>query len=459
MRITRKLFGTLSVLLALMLLAASCGSSDSAGSDSAGSDSAGSDSAGSDASSDGETATTEAPADDEADASDGESASGETTSIRYLTFSAAPDHLEDLDAMIAGFEAENPDVSVEVETLPYDDYFSVLRTQIAGDDAPDAFEVNYENFVSFAAAGTLADLGELTADTDTSAYYQRAYEAFSLDGKQYALPASYSTVVLFFNKELFDEAGLDYPTDDWTWEDEKNAAAELTALGDDVYGFFGGIQFFEFFKTAAQNGCEILDGGAVTIDEPECVEALQFMLDYVDSGSQPSEAQMAGLSDGEMFVNGELGMITTGIWMFDQFSEAGFDWDIAREPGGSEGGSHFFANGAAVSATSDNAEAAARWITYLTSSPDAAKIRVDASWELPTLTDASLYDSYLAQDPPANREAVLSSLENVVLPPVIERQEEMQAAVDSALASAVAGDLTAAEALAQAKAEIEPLLN
>lgn len=382
----------------------------------------------------------------------------EPTTIRYLTFSAAPDHLEDLDAMIDGFESENPGITVEVETLPFDDYFSVLKTQIAGNDAPDAFEVNYENFLSFAAAGTLADVGALSGDADDSVYYQDAFDAFSFEGSQYALPESYSTVVLFFNKELFAAAGIDEPTDDWTWADESEAAAAIAALDDDTFGFFAGIQFWEFYKTAGQNGCNFFEGDAVTIDAPQCVEALQYMLDFVNDGSQPTAAEMSGISDGDMFINGELGLITTGIWMFDAFADADFEWDIVVEPGNTSGGSHFFANGVAVSAASDKQEAAAQWVRYLTSSETAAKIRVGAAWELPTLTDASLYDAYLSQEPPANREAVLASLENVVNPPVIERQGEMQDAVNAAFELAVSGDLTAEQALAQAKADIEGLL-
>jgi len=441
MKNTRTIIRLVAALMAFSLIAAACG--DDSGSTPA---------ASGDTSS---TTTAVAKADSTTSAAPKDAG---PTSIRYLTFSAAPDHLADLDAMIAGFETDNPDVKVEVETLPFDEYFSVLRTQIAGNDAPDAFEVNYENFVSFATAGTLADLSSHSSDIAGSGYYQKAADAFALNGTPYALPESYSTVVLFYNKDLFDQAGIAYPTDNWKWADESGAAATIAALGDTTWGFFGGIQFWEFYKTAAQNGCNFFTDGQVTIDQPQCVEALQFMLDYVNSGSQPTNAEMSGVSDGDMFLNGELGMITTGIWMFDSFKDASFPWDIVVEPGNTSGGSHFFANGVAVSAASSKQDAAYRWLQYLTSSPAAAQIRVDAAWELPTLTDQSLYTSYLSQEPPANREAVLASLDNVVLPPVIVRQEEMQDAVNAAFEQAVAGELTAKEALDKAKAAIEPLL-
>ena len=386
----------------------------------------------------------------------------EPTTIRYFTFSAAPNYLDSLDQMIAAFEEQNPDVKVEVESAPFGDYFTLLQTQVAGGDAPDAFELNFENFVTYASKGVLADLGpmmEADESYDAEAYYQKAFDAFSVGDTQFGLPASYSTVLLFYNKALFDEAGLDYPTDDWTWADEQAAAETIAALRDDVWGFFAGIQFWEFYKTAYQNGCQFFaEDGSVTVNEPACVGALQYMIDYVDSGRQPSEAEMGGVPDGDMFANGELGMITTGIWMFPTFDAAEFDWDVVVEPGNVQGGSHFFANGVGVSSASEKQDAAYRWLRFFTSSDEAAKVRVDAAWELPTLTDEALYESYLAAEKPANREAVLKSLENVVVPPVIERQAEMQDALNAQIALALAGEKTAQEALDAAAAEIEELL-
>ena len=87
-------------------------------------------------------------------------ASGEDVTLSYFTFSAAPDHLEDLDTIVAAFEAENPNINVEVQTAAFADYFTSLQTQLAGGSAPDTFELNYENFVTYARSGALLDLSE-----------------------------------------------------------------------------------------------------------------------------------------------------------------------------------------------------------------------------------------------------------------------------------------------------------
>ena len=156
--------------------------------------------------------------------------------ISYFTFSAAPDHLETLDEMIALFEAANPGIRVEVETAAYADYFTELQTRIAGGEAPDSFELNYENFVTYASKGALLDLTTAVDAETAGRYYPEALEAFQLDGVQFGLPASFSNVVLFYNKDLFDAAGMDYPTGEWTWEDFRAAAEQLTDPDAGIWG-------------------------------------------------------------------------------------------------------------------------------------------------------------------------------------------------------------------------------
>jgi multiple sugar transport system substrate-binding protein len=393
----------------------------------------------------------------------GDAAATESTTITYFTFSAAPDHLADLDQMVAAFEAANPGITVKVETAPFDQYFTKLQTLVAGGTAPDVFELNYENFVSYASKGVLMDLTEMAeASPETvDRYYPLAYKAFSLDGKQYGLPESFSNVVLFYNKELFDAAGVEYPAPEWTWAEELAAAEKLTNAEAGVWGEYSPIQFWELYKTVAQNGCSVLsaDRTEVTINQPGCVEALTWMIDKINKyGISPTDAEMAGISDGDLFKQGKLAMLRTGIWMFSSFADAPFIWDIALEPGNTQKAHHFFSNGVAISSATPNAEAAWKWAEFLTSSPEAAAIRVAASWELPALTDQALFDEWLAIEPPASREVVFAALDSLVTPPVIEKQSQMQDAVNLLLEQAKNGTLTPQQALDQAKAEIEALM-
>lgn len=383
----------------------------------------------------------------------------DSTTIRYFTFSAAPDHVEDLNTIVQAFQAENPGVTVEVETAPFSDYFTLLQADIVGGAAPDVFELNYESFGAFAANGTLLDMSDLiSADAP---YYPRALEAFQYQGAQLALPESFSTVLLFYNQNLFDQAGIDYPTADWTWDDAMTAAKAIRALGSDTWGIFSPIQFWEFYKKAAQNGeCKFFNDDMTesTINSPACVQTLDVMLSFLNEDVMPSTEELSGVANEDLFASGKLGMDVIGIWQFAAFSDLPFAWDVQIEPAMNQHAHHFFANGIAVSASTQNAEAAAKWAEFLTSSAAAANVRVEKGWELPALDKPEYVEGYLTQTPPANRQAVFDALESAIVPPVIERQNEFQDIVNAALSQAADGTLTAQEALDQAKTEIDGLL-
>lgn len=382
-----------------------------------------------------------------------------TVTLRYFTFSAAPDHLEDLDTIIQAFEDENPGIEIEVDTAPFADYFTLLQSDVLSGDAADVFELNYENFVTYAANDVLLDISNLLSGD--APYYPRALDAFQYEGAQLALPASFSTVLLFYNADLFDAAELDYPTADWTWEDATAAAEAITALGDDVWGLFSPVQFWEFYKKAGQNGdCAFFNEEMTesTINSAACVETLETMVSFVDSGIMPSAADLSGVSDSELFLSGNLGMLVTGIWMFGAFADADFNWDVEIEPSLNQKGHHFFANGVAVSASTRYPEEAALWAEFMTSSEVMATVRVESGWELPALDAPEYVESYLEQTPPNNRAAVFMALESPITPPVIERQNEMQDTVNNLIARVVDGEISAQAALDEAKEALDSLV-
>jgi multiple sugar transport system substrate-binding protein len=377
--------------------------------------------------------------------------------VRYMNFSSNDGHEKDLTAIVNAFQTANPNITVQVETVPYADYFTKLQTSVAGGTAADAFELNYENFVTYAKNGSLAEL----KNADGSVYKKSLYDAFNDGGKQYGVPESFSNVVLFYNKALFKKAGVAEPTADWTWKDEQAAAQKLTNKGAKVWGDYQPVSYNEFYKVLAQNGGEFLnaDRTSATFNSPQGVEAAKFLTDKVGK-TMPTEADGAGTPDfdSKLFKSGKLAMWHTGIWMFSAMADAPFDWDVVVEPGNTKKASAMFVNGLVVSAASKNAEAAQKWITFLASSDDTTKTRLATSWELPPVADEAKLAPYLDQKKPANRKAVFSALEETVLPPVIERQQEMQDLVTAELTSAAAGRKPVEKALADAQTKVNGLL-
>ena len=432
----KRLFAVLACCLALLMVLSACGSQESEPSTAP-------------------TAAGESDPGTEPPAEGSEEPAAEPVTITYCNFSASGGNEENLQRMYEAFQEEYPNITVEIETLGFDDYFTQMQTRVAGGTAPDCYELNIENFAAYANMGVLAPIDGI----DLSGMDATALSAFEVDGVQYGLPGSFSNVVLVYNKDLFDQANLEYPTSDWTQDDVQAAAEAIRALGDDIYGWYQGITYSEFYKVCAQFGGGLLneDKTEFTINSPENVAAAQMMVDRVlVSNVQPTEAQMGGMGDWDLFMSGRLGMTPTGIWSFATFADGcDFAWDIAVEPGAEQKATHFFSNAWVINADSEQKEAAMTWINFLASSEAVADIRINAGWELPAINDQDILAGYLEQTPPDNRQAVFDSLDYLVVPPVIEDYALMSDIIGQQLGAAAAGTVTVQEALDEAQAQCE----
>jgi multiple sugar transport system substrate-binding protein len=385
------------------------------------------------------------------------SAMADPVTITYAHFSGAGAQEETLKKMIEVFETKNPDIKVDLQITGFDDYFTKLATTVGGSNAPDVFEMNMENYLAYMLRGACADLtGLVNADN----YSAGTLEAVSSAGKLYAVPMSFSTCILIYNKALFDQAGIAYPTNDWTWADAQAAAEAITALGDDIWGYYQPITYNEFYKSVKSNGGSLLneDYTAFTVNSPENVAVLDAMLKRVrgENHVQPTAEEMAGRGDWDMFTEGKLGMIITGIWAFPTFTEkCAFDWDIVVEPGYATKSTFFFANVNCVSPSSEKKEAAAKFADAMGSDPDIVQLRLDASWELPTIADQSKLTQYLEITPPANRAAVFDSMDYAAAPPALKESGAASEIINNVLSTLEMNDISAQEALDDIQSQLE----
>ena len=345
----------------------------------------------------------------------------EPVTITYCNFNSSGGNEETLQKMVEAFEATHENIKIEVETIGYDDYFTQMQTRVAGGTAPDCYELNIENFAAYANKGLLAEI----TGQDLSGLNETALGAFNVNGKQYGLPESFSNVVLIYNKDLFDQAGVTYPTDDWTQDDVQNAAEKIRALGDDIFGIWQPITYNEFFKVVAQYGGSLLneDKTQFTINSEENIKAAQTLVDRVlVSNVQPNSVQQGG---------------------------------IAVEPGSTQKATHFFSNCVVMNPETEHPEEVAEWLAWLTSSTESADIRLAAGWDLPALKDLNALSSYLEITPPDNRKAVFESLDYLVMPPVIEDYALMSDIIGQYLSAAADGTMTVTDALNAAQADCE----
>lgn len=383
---------------------------------------------------------------------------GDEVTISYTNFISNGGNEENLATIVDAFEEANPGITVDVTTLPYADYFTALQTDLAGGTVSDVFDIEYGNYAAYQANGVLAPL----EGVDTSVYQASLADAYATDGTSYALPSSFSTVVLFYNADLFDAAGVEHPTAEWTWADEQAAAEQLTDEAAGVWGDYQPISFHEYYKTVAQAGGEFLnsDGSAAAFNTPEGIAAAEWLVSKSGT-TMPTAEQGAGTPDFDtnLFTEGKLAMWHTGIWMFGAAANVDFAWDIAVEPSDAEQASAMFSNAVAVSAGSEHPEAAQAFAEFLTSSDEMVDVRLASGWELPPISDEAKLDAYLEQDAPANRQAVFDSLDGVALAPSIgDAQAEMQDIVTEELTEAAAGRKSVADAVASAEERVNALL-
>lgn len=392
----------------------------------------------------------EAPADAAADAAAADAAAG-ATEITYFTFSAAPDHLDALDAMIAAFNVQHPEITVKVETAPFADYFTKLQTLVAGGTAPDVIELNYENFVSYAAKGVLADLSELAAADSafTSRFYPRAYEAFSLDGVQYGLPQSFSNVVLFYNKDLFDAAGVAYPTDDWTMDDLRAAALELTADNDgdgvnDQWGLSVDLWDMELFWGGAiwGHGGEVIsdDRTQTLIGEAAARDAWQLITEMTTiDGSIPDPDTAAQF--GDAFAAGVSAMTTIGHWVVPEYAQLEFAWDVAAFPAGPvRRATSVNSAGFVIAAESDAPDAAFEFIKFALSEAGQTRL-TELGFALPVLKSVAESPVFLEQQGAAIRQQVfLDATEYAVTKPAFRGYDEWATIIGDGLVPVWTGE-------------------
>ncbi len=389
---------------------------------------------------------------------------GKPAEVVYTNFSAGETNAKVLNDMLELFQKKYPNVTVKNDAMGYGDaYWTQLTTRIAAGKPPDAFELNMENFIPYVTRSVMIPLDTYysAAGANKGLYSKAVLDACTYQGKLYAVPQSFSTVVLIYNKELFDRAGVAYPKENWKWDDAVAAAKKITALGNDTWGMFNPIQFWEFYKTVQQNGGSLLsaDGKRFTINSARNLQTLQYMVDRIRKYHvMPTREEQADRTEEDLFVEGKLAMWLNGVWSFGAIQKrapASMKWGVEVEPGNTAKATHFFANVAGISRTAKYPEAAFTLLNFLASDAEVVSLRLKAQWELPTISDPKLVESYINVTPPDNKKAVFRSLEYVVRPPALKQFNELANLVTTRLEAARDGKMTPKQALDEAQAEAE----
>lgn len=275
-----------------------------------------------------------------------------------------------------------PGAEVDLVQQPWGNYWDLLRTNAAGGDLPDVFNMS-QTFVGFYADNeVLLNLQPYydEAGIDTTLWGAGMVNPyrFGEDGDLYAGPVNWDTIALMYNKDMFDAAGLDYPNAEWTWDDFAAAAETLTNADEDVYGaaVYAEFQagFGSWISSTGESPVVSADGTECTLTSEGNLSALNFLNDLQDAGYMPTVSEMGGASADDafnMFASERVAMVTAGSWKLPSaIEQLTFDWDVAPIPMNPETGisrSQLHAVGYVAAANSDNPDLAANLILFLVS--------------------------------------------------------------------------------------------
>ena len=276
-----------------------------------------------------------------------------------------------IDQHIAEFVKLHPEVSITTSITPYAQYWTKLQTQAEGDNLPDLFWMNGPHIELYASNGMLEPLDDL-ADVSWDNYPQALVDLYTVEDKHYGVPKDYDTIAVFYNKKLFDAAGVAYPQEDWTWEDFTTTANTIsTALKDDgVYGVATGLAGGQegWYNTVHQAGGFIVEDGKSGYDHDASIKGIEFWKELIASGASPSLEAMADTKPNVMFESEKAAMIWSGTWIVSEFAEKlpnKDHVDIAPLPKGEQRASVIHGLTTVVAAGSENKAAAKAFVSFL----------------------------------------------------------------------------------------------
>jgi multiple sugar transport system substrate-binding protein len=252
-----------------------------------------------------------------------------------------------LDQMVQEYQKTHPNVEVEWINITGGGLYGrdKLLTMLAGGDAPDLMMLNTGQFEGLASRGALRPLDDLVeADKlDLSMYWPQGIDGVKYNGHVYGLPRDLSDVILYYNKDLFDAAGVAYPNDNWTWNDLRDAAKTLTRDKDgsgkvNQWGFGIGNYTWTWTGFVWADGGDVLsaDRKLCLLDQPQATEAMRFYFGLLtdDRVSPPPGALPEQASVLDYFTTQSIAMGLYGPWFRPTLVTAAnqFRWDVAQPP-------------------------------------------------------------------------------------------------------------------------------
>lgn len=331
--------------------------------------------------------------DDTTNGSGGEESnfSGETLTIGVWGGNEAEE--KSLDHLISEFENAT---GAAVEKKVYTDYNTQIQADMIGKTAPDVFYVDAYMYPFFTQNEMLAELDPESFGIDN--FYESLTEAFTTDGKLYAVPKDMSTLSLYLNTDIFDEVGVSVDEIPNSYEEYVTWLPEFQSKIDAVYGE-GKVLAMSYnqdmsrnYHLATRDGAQpINEDGTSNLSDPKVIQNLSILKDLVDTGAAVTPADVGAGWNGEAFGTGKIAIMDEGNWVYqtlkDEFSDIPFTVKKMPTYKGTEG-SMMFSVGWAKYVATDQSDLSDEWIKYVTG-PEGMQSWVEGTGTLPSREDVA----------------------------------------------------------------------
>lgn len=392
-----------------------------------------------------------------------------TPAVSFMVFGDTAEYAA-YDALVAAFEAENPNIDIALTHIPSArDYRTKLATDFAAGAPPDVALLNYRRVPAFAAAGQLEPLGPYLDNSEIIAredFYPITLESFTWRNELVCIPQNISSLVVYYNRDLFAAAGLPEPADDWTWDDFLATAKALTHDGDgdgitDQYGLGIEPSLYRLAPFVWQNGGRIVDDpenpAGLGLTRLPSLQALAWFVELQTvHGVAPNRLAEASIDSETRFIQGTTAMYLNSRRGTPTYREsAAFDWDIAPLPRGNQSAGILHSDAYCLSAAARDKDAAWQFIEFA-NSPAGQTIVARSGRTVPSLIAVAESEAFLNPAARPSRSRVfLDTIPDLQMVPLLSTWEEIEVTASEEIERAFYGDITAEEAAVLARDRTE----
>jgi multiple sugar transport system substrate-binding protein len=347
--------------------------------------------------------------------------------------------------LVAAFEQRTPGVRVDFIPIGNQrDHMAKLATGFAGGDPPDVFLINFRRFGQFAAKDVLEPLGPRLAERGhfkESDLYEPSSEAFRYSGTLMCVPQNISSLVVYYNRSLFEQAGAPLPKPGWKWSDFLAAAKALTKDRDgdgkvDVYGLGFDPLLIRVAPFIWQTGGDIVDNvqqpTRFTLDSAAARQALDFIHSWQTTHKVvPTYAEHESETPDTRFARGGLGMhLQSRRYTATLRTVPNLEWDVAPLPAQQRAATVLHADAFCLAKSSPHKEAAYRFIEFV-SSTEGASMLSRTGRTVPSIRSVAESAAFLdPAAPPSSARVFLDVIPDIRRTPNIATWNEIESRVD-----------------------------